>query len=107
MPIVRIDYDDKQVTDEQIKELCAALKKIVADTTKIKEVYVYANSPQIKLGIDPVEVFVQITKEKVGDKGKLFEELKNQISNWRKISNFDPSINFTLMPMDWQFEVDI
>lgn len=107
MPMITIKYDDNKVKDEQIVLLSKAIQKIVQDATKIPEVFVYADSPKIKIDVAPVEIFVEMSVNKVSDRDMLFQEIKTNLSNWKKDNDFNNPITITLTPMDWRFEVDI
>ncbi|HLC44393.1 MAG: hypothetical protein A2722_03520 [Candidatus Doudnabacteria bacterium RIFCSPHIGHO2_01_FULL_50_11] len=107
MPTIRIDYDDKKLEDSEILLLSNSIQKIVSSITGIEDTFVYANSPRIKVRVAPIEIFVQISATKVPDGESLFNDIKNQLSKWKKNNNFNHPINLTLMPMDWKFETDI
>ena len=107
MPMINIKYDDKKVTDENVVDLSNAIIKIVSESTGIADVFVYADSPKIKIGIAPIEIFVEMSASKIEDKEKLFSEIKDKLSNWKKDNNFETPINLTLIPMDWKFDVNI
>lgn len=105
--MITIKYDDVKVKDDEVVLLSKAVQKIVSDATKIKEVFVYADSPKIKIDVAPIEIFVEMSASKVSDKESLFQEIKTHLSDWKKANNFSNPITITLTPMDWRFEVDI
>lgn len=107
MSMITIKYDDNKLKDEQIVLLSKAIQKIVQDATKIPEVFVYADSPKIKIDVAPVEIFVEMSANKISDRENLFQEIKNGLSVWRKDNNFENPITITLTPVDWRFEVNI
>src|SRR4051812_43152908 len=107
MPTIRIDYDNEQVTESEIRTLSEAVRDIVSEVTQIEDVFVYANSSQIKIKVAPIELFVEISESKVPDFEDLFARLRDPISQWRRENNFAPPINFTLKPMHWKFAIDI
>ena len=105
--MITIKYDDTKVSDEKIFELSNATQEIVREVTGIKEVFVYADSPRIKLKVAPIEIFIEMSASEIQDKNKLFLEVKTKLSEWKKAESFSQPINLTLTPMDWKFEVDI
>ncbi len=107
MPTIRIDYDDTKLEDKDVVSLSHAVQKIVSEITGIEDTFVYANSPHIKIKVAPIEIYVQISAKNIPDQGLWFADIKNQLSQWKKESNFEYPINLTFMPMDWQFEIDI
>lgn len=107
MPMINIKFDDREVNDDKITELSNAIIKIVHEATEIPEVFVYADSPRIKIGVAPIEIFVEMGASKVSDKDKLFEEIKSKLADWKKLNDFEHPITITLTPMDWKFEVGI
>ena len=107
MPIIRIDYDDEKLDKKEVLTLSKAIQKIVSETTKIEDVFVYANSSQIKVKIAPIEIFVQMSAHKIKDVDRLVNEIKLQLSNWKKKSRFRHLINLTFIPMDWKIEIGI
>lgn len=107
MPTIRIDYDNEKVSEADMQRLSIAVRDIVSQVTQIEDVFVYANSSQIKVKVAPIELFVEISASKVPDLEDLFIRLRDPISKWRKENGFEPPINFTLKPMNWKFEIDI
>ena len=107
MPTIRIDFDGDKVKKKEILALSNAAQKIVSEATKIEDVFVYANSSQIRVKIAPVELYVEMSEHKIKDLDKLFNEIKSGISNWKKQNKFSHPINFTLIPMKWKFDIDI
>ena len=105
--MITVKYDDIKVTDQEILELGNALQKIVAEATQIEDVFVYADSPKIKIAVAPIEVFVQMGAGAISDKEALLQDIKTKISAWKQTSNFVQPITLTLMPMDWKFEAGI
>lgn len=86
MPMVNIKFDDREVQDDKITELSNAIIKIVQEATGIPEVFVYADSPRIKIGVAPIEIFIEMSAGKVPDKDKLFEEIRSKLADWKKLT---------------------
>lgn len=107
MPIVRIDFDSQKLADLDVKNLSEAIQKIVAEETGIEDVIVYANNSEIKVKAWPVEIFVQMSEQKIQDEDALFESLKSRIVAWKKESGFTHPINLTFIPMKWRIEVGL
>jgi hypothetical protein len=107
MPTIRIDYDNTKLNDQDILELSTAAQKIVSEITGIEDTFVYANSPHVKVKVAPIELYVQLSAGKIDDIDVLFNEIKNQLSAWKKDIQFTHPINLTLMPMQWKFEINI
>ncbi len=107
MPVIRIDYDDEKVGKKEVTALSIAIQKIVSDATNIEDVFVYANSSQIKIKIAPIEIFIQMSAHKIKDEDALVEEIKSQLSHWKKKSEFKHLINLTFIPMKWKIEIGI
>jgi len=107
MPIVKIEYDNTKVSDKEIVKLAEAAQKIVSAATLHEDVCVYANSARIKVGIYPIEIFVQIGTHKITDPDKLLSDVKSALSEWKSNNNFQSPINLTIMPMVWKLEMGI
>lgn len=107
MPIIRIDWDDEKLSKNEILTLSHAIQKIVSETTKIDDVFVYANSSQVKVKIAPIEIFVEMTSHKIKDRVELITSFKNQLTAWKKNASFSHPINLTLIPRDWNIEIGI
>ena len=105
--MINIKFDDTKVADDWIVVLSNALIKIVSEATGIPEVFAYADSPKIKIGVAPIEVFIEMSASKVQDKEKLFQDIKTRLSDWKKQTSFEYPITITLTPVDWIFEVGI
>lgn len=107
MPTIRIDFDEDKVKKKDVLALSNATQKIVSEATHIEDVFVYANSSQIRVKIAPIEILVQMSEHKITDFDGLFDKIKSGLSKWKKANNFPYPINFTLIPMKWKFEIGI
>lgn len=107
MPIIRIDYDNNKLKEKEVLDLSNAVQEIVSEITGIQDVFVYANSSQIKVKIAPIEVFVEMSAPKIKDLDKLTEDIKTQIIEWKKETSFNYPINLTIIPMSWKIEIGI
>ena len=107
LPVINIEFDDAKVGKADVLALSKAIQKIVSEATKIEDVFVYANSSQIKVEVAPIEIFVEMSASKVPDKEALFQVIKEPLVKWKKENNFKHPITITLTPVDWKFEVDI
>lgn len=87
--------------------LCNALQKIVSEVTKIEDVFVYANSSEIKIKIAPIEVFIEMSAHKIENIDNLLKEIKDKIQNRKNDNNFEYKINLTIIPMNWKMEIGI
>ena len=107
MPIINIKFDSDILNNEDILILSNAIQKIVKEITSIDDVCVYADSPKIKVGIAPVEIFVEIGAGLVENKEELILKIKNALSEWKKSSKFNHLINLSLVLMNWKVEIGI
>ena len=107
MPVIRIDYDNEKINDKDVLALSNAVQKIVSETTKIEDVFVYANSSHIKVKVAPIEIFVQMSAHKVKDADVLIKDIKSWLSSWKKEVGFKNLINMTFIPMQWKIEIGI
>lgn len=107
MPLIRLEFDDKKVSEVEVQELSRSIQKIVSEVTAIEDVFVYANSAQIKVQIAPVEIFVEMSAYKIENADTLIKEIKEKLKEWKKEVNFQHPINLTLIPMNWKVEVGI
>ncbi len=107
MPIIRIDFDDEVLSKNDILSLSNAVQKIIMDVTHIEDVFVYANSAQIKINIAPIEVFVEMSAHIFADEDAMMADIKQRIATWKNENNFSHPINITVIPMKWTMEIGI
>ncbi len=107
MPMITIAYDNAKVTDSETTELSHAIQTIVSSVTKIEDVFVYAQSPHIKVKIAPVEIFIQMSAYKISDKKDLLNHITLELKGWKQSTGFPHPINLTLIPMDWEVAIGI
>ena len=107
MPIIEIEFDDAVVNKEDILSLSHSIQKIVSKATGIKDVFVYANSAQIKVHIAPIEIFVKMSAHILKNEEKMMKEIKSELSQWKKNTHFSHPVNLTLIPMKWKIEIGI
>lgn len=105
MPLIRIEYDN--ISESDIRGLSQSVRDIVSHVTGIEDVFVYANSSQIKIRVAPVEIFVEMSANKISNADELIEKIKSGISDWKKTSSFNYPINLSLIPMSWKIEIGI
>jgi len=70
-------------------------------------VFVYANTAEIKLNIDPIEIFIEMSAKINDDFPNLMQDIKNDLKEWKLKHNFSTPINLTIIPMQWQIEIAI
>lgn len=107
MPIIRIDWDNEKLTQEELAPLASAVRDIVSEVTGIEDVFVYANSAQLKINVAPIEVFVEMSRQKITNQDELISKIKSMISQWKQEHDFMIPVNLTLIPMDWKIEIGI
>lgn len=107
MPMIHIEYDNEKVSNDEIIALSNAIQKIVSEETEIDDVFVYANSSEVKVKIAPLEIFVRMSDNKIDDENELMERLKKRLSDWKSEESYIHPINLTLIPMHWKIEVGI
>ncbi|MEN9625760.1 MAG: hypothetical protein RL557_88 [archaeon] len=105
--MITIEYDDKNIKKQEIVSLSKAIQKIVSESTNIEDVFVYANTSQIKVKIAPIEIFIKMSAHKIENRSKLIQDIKSRIKDWKKKNSFQHKINLTLIPMDWDIEIEI
>jgi len=107
MPMIKIEFDDSKVSDDEIRQLSEGVQKVVSQSTGIEDVFVYANSARIKVQIAPIEIFVEMSAGKVENLNDLTTTIKDGLSAWEKDSGFTQPINLTVIPMNWKVEINI
>ena len=107
MPMINVEYDDAKVNESEIKKLCEEVQKVVSSVTGIEDVFVYANSSQVKVKVAPIEIWVRLTAAKIKNIDDLIIQIKNRLSDWKKQVEFPHPINLSIIPMDWKVEIDI
>lgn len=107
MPVIRIDYDNEQINEENVQLLSEATRTIVLEETGTDDVMVYANSSQIKVNVHPIEIFVQLSAHKIKNIDELVARIKTRLLEWKHQTGFTLPINFTFIPMDWKIEIGI
>ena len=105
--MIQIEYDNANVPDQDVEALSKAVRDIVSEATGIADVFVYANTAKIKVQIAPIEIFVQMSAQKIADADALVAEIKAKLVEWKAVSGFKHPINLTLIPMSWKIEIGI
>lgn len=107
MPIVTIEFDKDIVSEADIQKLVEASHEVVSIVTDIKDVPVYAHSAVFKAEIAPIEIFIQLSEHKISDANELTAKLKAAFADWKQGQGFNYPINMTLIPMQWNIEIEI
>ena len=107
MPVIRVEYDDVVVAEDEARALCTAAQEAVIKATGIKETFVYGNAARIKIDTAPIEIWVEMSAYKIDDIEIVAKDIRNLVSGWKHKAAFPHPINLTLMPMQWKLELDI
>jgi len=107
MPVIHIEYDDKTVSETDIKTLCKGVHEVTSTVTGIEDVPVYANCSRVTFAIAPIEIFIRLSAHKIKDLDSLMNELKAALSKWKVEQNYPHKINMSLIPMGWKIEIDV
>ncbi len=107
MPLINIEYDNEKVNEVEAFTLSEAIREIVSRITEIEDVFVYANSADVKVQIAPIEIFIRMTAKKIKNEDNLINEVKIELKKWKEDVNFKHLINLTLIPMNWKIEIGI
>lgn len=107
MPVIRIEYDSQLISEVKAQALCKAAQNAVVQATGIDSTFVYGNASQITIDIAPVEIWVEVSAHKVPDPEKTSKLIRAELQQWKLHENFEHPINLTLIPMNWQLELDI
>lgn len=107
MPLIRLEYDNNKVSDNDAESVSKAVRNIVSEVTGIADVFVYANTAKIKVQIAPIEIFVEMTAKKIQNVDALVNDIKSRLSAWKSANRFSHPINLTLIPMNWKVEIGI
>lgn len=107
MPMIKIEYDDSKLTEDEAKSISSATQKIVTKITGVEDVFVYANTAKIKIQVAPIEIFVEMSEFKIKDLEDLTSKIKQELITWKEGSGFKQPINLTVIPMHWKVEIGI
>lgn len=107
MPLIKLEYDNNKVADSDIERLSQAIRDIVSSATDIEDVFVYANTARIKVQVAPIEIFVEMSAQKISNEDELIGAVKSRLKEWKSENNFLHPINLTLIPMHWKVEIGI
>jgi hypothetical protein len=105
--MITIEYDDEVVSKDEIETLAESTRLIVIEETGIKDVFVYANSAQIKINVAPVEIFIQAKPNKLPDPDAIVESIAARLISWKQTNEFSHKLNVTVMPVDWHLKLGI
>jgi len=109
MPIIRVEYDPDKVSAEQITQLTQDVVAFTKEVTGIPEVYAWVNASQIRINIDPVDIFIELSAQKVpnSDPSVVSKPIADRIRQWKIDHNFNQPVNLTVTPVQWQLEIGI
>lgn len=105
MPLIKIEYDDTILEKKAINDLSLAIQQIVVQVTKIQDVFVYANTSQIKIQVAPIEIFIEMSAHKITDIDVLMSNIKDRLSIWKQENQFETPINLSIIPMNRKIEI--
>lgn len=69
MPAIKLEYDDRIMSQSQAETACKALQEAVA-SAGFENVFVYGNTSEIKINIAPIKAWIEVSAYKVTDRDK-------------------------------------
>lgn len=111
MPIVRIDYEKTQVTEEEIHAIVAAVQGFAADVTgyEPKDISVFASENQITANAAPLELYIHATFPDVteSEMESMLENLASHIATFKKEHAITIPFNLSVVKMQWKFKLEV
>src|SRR4051794_35008733 len=107
MPTIDIRFDDRIVSPDEVRALAEGMRGVIVETTGFENVFLSADSPQIKINIEPIDVLVMISEHKIIDTQELAADIRRGLAQWKKTVGFSHNVNVMLLPMAWKMESDI
>ena len=105
--MVTIRYDGGKVASEEAAALASIMRKLVTEAVKVKDVFVYADEALLAIGVDPIEVFVQVNAQKTSDPAALMDKITQTLTVWKQQNNFAHPINLNIIPVEWHAKFGI
>jgi hypothetical protein len=90
-----------------IEVLANGLKPLVEEAISENDVFVYTETFKFAVGIEPIEVFIQVNGREVTDPEQLTETIAGAFSAWKQESKFSQPINLNVIPVQWHFRVGL
>lgn len=111
MPIIKIDYDKKAFSEEEIQTTASAIQRITADATGygLDEVSVFARENNITINAAPIEIYIYATFENDDDdslRAKL-SKVAEKVKEYKAQNNMSQSFNLSIVKMHWKFELGV
>jgi hypothetical protein len=111
MPIVRIDYERNQFSEDEIQKIADAVQLFAAEATEYdpKEISVFASANQITINAAPIEIYIYATfpAASENDMETMLEKLAISILNFKKENNIETLINLSVVKMNWKFRLEV
>ncbi len=104
--MITIKYTSS-VEAADIDVLANGLKTLVEEVIGENDVFIYAETPSFAVGIEPIEVFVQVNGREVPDPEQLTQAIAEKFSAWKQKNTFNQSINLNVIPVQWHFRIGL
>lgn len=95
------------VNAADIEVLANGLKSLVEEAIGENDVFIYTETSSFAVGIEPIEVFVQVNGCEVTDAEQLTETIAEKFAAWKQKSSFSQSINLNVIPVQWHFRIGL
>lgn len=104
---INIAYDSNIVGDEDIAKLSRDLPALVSRAMNAGDVFLYVDHSHASVGVDPIEIFIQVNHDKVTDPAALLDTVVSEIRTWKQESGFEHLVNVNVIPVEWYSEIGI
>ena len=90
-----------------IEALAHGLKPLVEEAIGENDVFIYADTPSVAVGIEPIEVFIQVNGREVTDPEHLTGTIAEKLAMWKQENSFSQPINLNVIPVQWHFKIGL
>lgn len=104
---VNIVVNSEIVTNEEVLSLSNIIPELVTQAMNAEDVFLYADTTDYSVGIDPIEIFIQVNVAKVEQPEELLELIAEKVQTWKADVGFKHPINLNVIPVVWHAKIAI
>ena len=104
---VNIAVNSEIVTNDEVLSLSNVIPELVTQAMNAGDVFLYVDTTNYSVGIDPIEIFIQVNVAKAEQPEELLELIAEKVQTWKADVGFKHPINLNVIPVVWHSKIAI
>lgn len=111
MPVISVEYDKTTFNNIELSKVLSKIQEITARVSGelLEDTPLSARSYETVLAPCPMEVYIRVSKNAIPDHNltQMLDNISSELAEYKKVEHISQPINIMVIPMDWEFKLNI